>query len=353
MKPLIQLRSVCLVVALLLGGLFTQAASRPRYEVVDLGVVPGGGYPVQGRGINNAGQLTAYALASNLHYRACVFENGALRDLGVGTNGSFPRRLNEAGQIIGHFDTDWDPITKGRDHAFLYSGGNVTDLSALFGRYLAVNGMNNAGHIVGDAETDDGTSIVPFIYSNGVFQLIHLPDVQFVDVNDAGHILATINHPGPMLGEFTTRAAIYKNGRIIELRLPRRSLWSIGLFLNKRGHAIGYGAGADQLGRGFVWSKGHARTVRPLHGDTVTFLDDLNNSGEAVGHSSVPDFGSRAILWRDGRTHDLNRMISKNSGWELHAAFGLNDRGQIVGVGSFGGEYRGFLLNPIPRGHGK
>ena len=172
MKPLIQLRSVCLVVALLLGGLSTQAASRPRYEIVDLGTIPGGGYPAQGTDINNSGQITAIARGSNLFYRACIYENGALRDLGIGTNGS-GAQINDAGAMIGSFGTDWDTFTHGRDHAFMITtGGIFTDLSVQFNRYVSPGGINNFGHIVGNAETDDGTSIVPFIYSNGVFQLI-------------------------------------------------------------------------------------------------------------------------------------------------------------------------------------
>lgn len=353
MKPQIQLRSVCLVVALLLGGLFTHAASRPRYEIVDLGTAPGGSYPVQGTDINNSGQLTAYALASNLHYRACVFENGALRDLGIGTNGSYPRRINQAGQIIGHFDTDRDPITRGRDHAFLFSGGTVTDLSVLFGRYVAVGGINSHGHIVGNAETDDGSSIVPFIYSNGVFVLAGSANSQFIDINDAGLILGTISYPGTKPDESLPRAALFRPGRVVDLGVPRGCIWSLGWRLNNRGDVMGHAATFDNFGRAFVSRGKHLRVVRPLRGDLVTFLHDLNNAGQAVGDSSVPDYGVRAILWEDGQTRDLNRMIRKNSGWELHVAFGINDRGQIVGTGSFAGDYRGFLLNPIKQGNGK
>src|SRR5689334_22607807 len=98
-------------------------AQRPVYEVTDLGKLPGGGYPAVAANINNAGQIVGYALGSNFNYRAFISENGVMRDLGVGTNSSFAGQLNEVGQITGDFRTDWDPITLGRDHAFLYASG--------------------------------------------------------------------------------------------------------------------------------------------------------------------------------------------------------------------------------------
>lgn len=351
MKPLIQLRSVCLVVALLLGGLSTQAASRPRYEIVDLGTIPGGGYPAQGTDINNSGQITAIARGSNLFYRACIYENGALRDLGIGTNGS-GAQINDAGAMIGSFGTDWDTFTHGRDHAFMITtGGIFTDLSVQFNRYVSPGGINNFGHIVGNAETDDGTSIVPFIYSNGVFQLIPTPEVYFADINDAGQILGTVTQLGPVPGDFAPRAAIYQNGQVTLLARPRHSPESFGTRINEKGQVIGYADDVNHFRRGFVWSKGHTRSVRPLHKDTVTFLYGINNLRVAVGYSRIPDERVRAILWRNGKTHDLNRMIRKNSGWELNSASAINDRGQIVGSGLFDGEYHAFLLNPIKRGH--
>jgi hypothetical protein len=45
--------------------------------------------------------------------------------------------------------------------------------------------------------------------------------------------------------------------------------------------------------------------------------------------------------------HDLNANPSiQSSGWVLTQVNGGNDKGQIVGVGTFGGAQRGFLLTP-------
>jgi hypothetical protein len=46
--------------------------------------------------------------------------------------------------------------------------------------------------------------------------------------------------------------------------------------------------------------------------------------------------------------YDLNNLIAPGSGWLLGAAYAINDRGQIVGVGTHNGQDRAFLLTPVP-----
>src|SRR6185503_20266215 len=86
------------LVAATLMTVASHAAQRPAYTITDLGTLPAGGYPVAAGNINNSGQIVGFALGPNLAYRAFIYENGALRDLGVGTNGSFAGSINEAGQ---------------------------------------------------------------------------------------------------------------------------------------------------------------------------------------------------------------------------------------------------------------
>jgi uncharacterized membrane protein len=51
------------------------------------------------------------------------------------------------------------------------------------------------------------------------------------------------------------------------------------------------------------------------------------------------------VIWQGGVAIDLNRLIT-SSGWMLTSATGINDSGQIVGVGLRDGQVRAFLLNP-------
>ncbi|MBU6400170.1 MAG: hypothetical protein KGS61_07610 [Verrucomicrobia bacterium] len=54
------------------------------------------------------------------------------------------------------------------------------------------------------------------------------------------------------------------------------------------------------------------------------------------------------MLWQATNIFDLNTYIPTNSSWVLIFATGINNKGQIVGVGTTTNEigYRSFLLTP-------
>jgi hypothetical protein len=45
---------------------------------------------------------------------------------------------------------------------------------------------------------------------------------------------------------------------------------------------------------------------------------------------------------------DLNVLVDPAAGWTLEAAYGINDAGQIVGWGWYGGRQSAFRLDPVP-----
>jgi hypothetical protein len=42
---------------------------------------------------------------------------------------------------------------------------------------------------------------------------------------------------------------------------------------------------------------------------------------------------------------DLNALLFANSGWELEEPFGINNNGDIVGIGTWNGEKEAFLFH--------
>jgi len=76
----------------------------------------------------------------------------------------------------------------------------------------------------------------------------------------------------------------------------------------------------------------------------------LNTHDDVVGiiYSGKPGsplLGGHAVIWpHDGHPMvDLNTLLPKGSGWELKAAYGINDAGHVVGKGTYLGKTHAFL----------
>ncbi len=68
-----------------------------------------------------------------------------------------------------------------------------------------------------------------------------------------------------------------------------------------------------------------------------------------MGYCYTQTGDTKAILYDGKNLVDLNALIFPGSGWNLRTAYAINDKGQIVGAGTFGepaptGYYMGFLL---------
>ena len=111
--------------------------------------------------------------------------------------------------------------------------------------------------------------------------------------------------------------------------------------------------------RAFLWDEGIIAELLPFNlytptnnGSTTNYhsvANDINDSDLIVGNSQRTA-GSAAIatLWENGVPIDLNIFLPSGSGWVLTSAEGINDQGDIVGFGTFGGSTRAFLLHSVP-----
>jgi probable HAF family extracellular repeat protein len=104
-----------------------------------------------GNAINNNGQVTGVSYAySDYYYRAFLWSNGVMTDLGTLSDVSISYGINDSGQVTG---------TSGRadgaySHAFLWSNGVMTDLNTLISpgsgwELINATGINDAGQITG------------------------------------------------------------------------------------------------------------------------------------------------------------------------------------------------------------
>ena len=89
--------------------------------MTNLGTLPGGTYSIA-TGINDRGQVVGYStLPNNNIYHAFLYSGGEMTDIGtLGGTHSKANGINDSGQIVG-YSTD----SAGRQHAFLYNPNPV------------------------------------------------------------------------------------------------------------------------------------------------------------------------------------------------------------------------------------
>ncbi|MDQ6676132.1 MAG: hypothetical protein M3Z09_02415, partial [Acidobacteriota bacterium] len=162
-----------------------------------------------GYGVNNAGQVTgAYYIDINPE-NGFLYSNGQITDLG-GISPGFA--INEAGQVTGY------AYTALLRQAFLYSDGQMKSLGTLGGRQSEGYGINNAGQVTGIADTSNSREHA-FLYSNG--QMTDLdPSGNYyyskgLAINSSGQVVGALRAPvGPT---YDTRAFVYRSGQILDL----------------------------------------------------------------------------------------------------------------------------------------
>jgi probable HAF family extracellular repeat protein len=97
-------------------------------------------------------------------------------------------------------------------------------------------------------------------------------------------------------------------------------------------------AGGPVNAHAFFYSGGVMTDIGTLPGDSFTFASGLNSQGQVVGDSSSLLGQGHAFLWKaQSGMVDLSTLIPANSGWVLHTATGINDSGQVTGIGDFNG----------------
>jgi len=273
-------------------------------------------------------------------------------DLGtLGGSSAIAYKINDSGTAVG-----WAQTPDGSQHAFVSNGGGLQDLSPFANSNTHAYGINAAGTIAGDL-------------GNGVFA---------TGINDVGVVVGTNGH-----------AFELANGTLRDLGLLPGGDWSSAYDINNSGYVVGYGTTGSGAMRGFVWnpSQGiaelgtlggrdsHATAINDS-GEIVgnaslvdgtahafvaigammtdlgtlgsgSYAQDINDAGETVGYSWLSSgANTHAFLYQNGTMLDLNALISA-WGWELLAAYGINNNGQIVGEGLFQGQAHAFRLDPI------
>jgi probable HAF family extracellular repeat protein len=291
-------------------------------NVTDLGTL-GGNESVAG-GVNDREQVVgcaANAVPDSFGFcfgvpqqsRAFVWQHGVLQDLGtLGGPDAFANVVNERGQVAGWSLTDAtvNPATGiPTQHPFLWENGRMRDLGTIGGTGVyQVNNLNNRGQIVGGMNLVGDQSFHPFLWDGD-----------------------SLRDLGTFGGDFGSAD-----------------------WINEAGDVVGWALTAgNQASHAFLWRKGVLTDLGTVDGDPSSAAFVVNSGRQVVGATQDDNFAYvHAFLWERGSIADLNALIPVNSGVQLMAAVGLNERGEIAAQGVLSnGNVHAFILIPCDENH--
>jgi probable HAF family extracellular repeat protein len=166
------------------------------HRITDLGTF--GGTDSIVTAINDSGQMAGtYGKESKADYAervAFLYSGGQVIKLGsFGNKVTIATDLNNTGQVVGHSQN-----ARGEYHAFIYSGGALTDLGTLPGGTQSfAYGINSSGQVVGASDSASST-LHAVLHSSGVMK-----DLNTLIPANSGWVLTearAINSGGQIVG---------------------------------------------------------------------------------------------------------------------------------------------------------
>jgi probable HAF family extracellular repeat protein len=328
---------------LVAGGPIASAAS---YTVTDLGTL--GGTRSYAAGINARGDIvgsSTFAGDSATHAFLYQRRHGRMIDLdprGAGRS-SGAWAINDRGRVVGDIAAGGDAF-----HAALFVRGRIVDLGTPMGLPGATAiAINHAGDVLIQVE-------VGYAFAEGFLlhhgQTVALPIQSAWGLNNRRQAVGSV---GPALLQ---RAVVVSGNTVTD---PTQGIGAgfstVATAINARGDvAGGYVPSDGSTGGAFLERDGVLTDLGGLPGGAFTVALALNSRDQVVGYAfGIGNGVGHAFLYDaqlDPPMQDLNDLIPPDSGIVFNQATGINDRGDIVGIGTVGQfpPFRAFLLSRNP-----
>ena len=348
---------LCASVALVADRLVarTCGAEEPRYEVVDLGTMPGG-RSTEPRSINSKGEVVGVTAGRGGVPVAFLYRADKL--IGLADTLSEATAINDHGEVVGSIReagkeqhaTLWRPTAGDAFRAIDLGPGSARSINANH----QIIGPFASGSIRTAEAGEAGPTRRVEVKGIG---MADASSAELVAINDRGRVIGTVREMTTEV--YPVRGFLWQDGRVTDLGSlggphcrPTALNASDQVVGSSTYRSIPRGIAPLYLSHAFLWQEGQMRDLGALGAGRNSEALGLNAKGDVVGWSNTQaddgPLGHRraAFLCQGGTMLDLNRQLPPDSGWALTEARAINDRGQVVGVGLRDGQPRGFLLTP-------
>jgi len=310
------------------------------YRVVNLGAGPLSELPA----INVRNQVS-FSLYTEQGSRGFFYDGKTVRDIGtLGGVSANAVGLNDAGQVIGSADTAF-----GANHAFVWSAdAGMTDLGVLPGAYAsAAFAINIDGVVAGYSDGVPGTPPLAFRWSaaDGMRGL-----GAFTSGLASFSVASALNDGGLIAGNSDTASsdrhafAWTQAGGMIDID-SFHSRYSAPAAIASDGRIAGYFAvpGSDNLNHAFMWSAANGMRDLGTAGGVESYVLAMSSNANIAGVVNLASGDQHAMAWTDsGGMIDLGTLDGAPPGTGSRA-LGVNKHGTIVGwARNAGGKYQPF-----------
>lgn len=343
-------------------------AHRPGYIVTDLGTL-GGTFSVA-VGLSDTGAVTGVSkMPGDMAEHAFVWRDGVVTDLDTlgGPNSFANGPADSNGAVAAAAETSIpDPLNQNFCNdifqsemiclPFVWLHGVKTKLPTLGGYDGGAIWVNNRGQVVGTAENRTPDPMCrprnvlhykPVLWEDG--RVEELPTFgedsngEALSINDNGQVVAVSGHCTD-----GRHAYLWSSGTVTNLGNLGGTFGNVPQEINNRGQVVGFSnLPGDRVSHAFLWQRGVIADLGTLPGDKASDAFSINERAQVVGDSIDANGNSRAYLWQHNVMTDLNTLIPDTSPLFLISAFGINERGEIAGVGQTStGQGHAFLAIP-------
>jgi uncharacterized membrane protein len=269
--------------------------------------------------INDKGQISGYRIDSPTTTGAFIWRNGQFENVNPAADAHFSWAfgINDWSEVAGFYVT----LTSDGSQGYFWRNGRAVPV-APNGEPAQVIHLNNRRQVVLRSET----SGVNYIWRRG--QLTPLGSSFLAQrINDRGAVVGTSSSGGSSV------PVVWQDGTLMPLGLPQGVTSASGADINDHNTVLVNASG----GVPHVWNDGQYTALPVLAGAAGTLSLSINNSGVAVGSTSIPQSGDKATVWYGQQVADLNTLVRANDPLKPHVrlewALLVNDRGEIVARG--------------------